>query len=148
MFMQSRCLILIRSHFNSLERLETHETERLERLRRTVLPTPPEPLGFATSDSQTSWAKQRAILQQENTVDLKTLPPMPRFWDKYANQFQGKRDDQSTKMEFTPAKNPPSLHHNGDDDDHNMRINSSPSPSAASEMDVSRDSYSVFSPIR
>lgn len=59
----------------------------MERLRRAVLPTPPEPLGFATSESQSSLAKQRAILQKQKVVDLKSVPLTPSFWEKYAEKF-------------------------------------------------------------
>ncbi len=125
--------MLVFSYFPTirLERLEQQEIERLERLRREVLPTAPEPLGFAVNDSQSALARQRAILQKQNAVDLKTLPPMPRFWQKYASQVHGEQQQQST-----PVKSPPSF-------DSMME---SPSPSAASEMDFSKDSSSIFSP--
>ena len=114
--------------------MELQETERLERLRRAVLPTAPEPLGFATSDSQSSLARQRAILQKQNAVDLKTVPPMPRFWEKYAKQLEGKPEEQPHAQSTTPVKSPSSFESMMD------------SPSAASEMDFSKDSSSVFSP--
>lgn len=115
--------------------MEQQETARLERLRREVLPTAPEPLGFAVSDSQSALARQRAILQKQNAVDLKTLPPMPRFWEKYASQLQGKLEQQQMQQS-TPVKTPPSFD----------SLMESPSPSAASAMDFSKDSSSIFSP--
>ena len=73
--------------FKSLDALERQEEERVERLQHTVLPTAPDPLGLdlaASSERQTGpTAAQRAALLQQPPVDLKTLPPRPRFWDKY-----------------------------------------------------------------
>ena len=127
-------LIFCCSCFYRLETLEQQETERLERLRRQVLPTAPEPLGFAGGDSQTSLVKQRAILQKQNAVDLKTLPRMPRFWEKYAKQ-ENAEQQQTQLQSSTPVKSPQSFDSMMDD-----------SPSAASEMDFSKDITSIFSP--